>query len=150
MKKLLFSMMALLAIVACGSDDPDEPVKGGIDNQVVGTWTFAESDAEEDISQTLTLKADGTFTLDGVVVLKDAEEIAEEGYTKQEAKIEGTYTTINKTLTLIPTKASVRNDGKKWEDVTNYIESNIWKYSVSGNKLTVTDSDDDETIFTKK
>lgn len=142
-------MVALLAIVACGSDDPEEPAKSGVDTQVVGTWTYVENDEDESVSQTLVLKANGTFTLEGVLVLKDAEDIAEEGFTKQEAKAEGNYTTVNNKLTMVPTKGSVRYDGKQWQDASDIMEEDAWTYAVSGNKLTVIDGDGDEMVYTK-
>ena len=60
MKKLVFCLMALLAIVACSSDDDKETTtKQG--KELIGAW---RAELESDIlnySATMTIHADGTF-----------------------------------------------------------------------------------------
>lgn len=152
MKKLMLCMMTLLAMVACGSDDPEDAPAGAVDEKVVGTWTLTEEDIDETDVDVVTLNANGTFVELATTVLKDPQEIAEEGYTKFESRVEGNFTTANGVLTVKPAKAAYRADEKKWTEVPvgELVENTVMKYSVSGNKLTLVDEDGDVSVYTKK
>lgn len=142
--------MALLAIVACGSDDPDEPSKSGIDTRVVGTWSNVENDDDETTTETLSLMSDGTFIDNIVIVLRDADDIEMSGYRKAELKLSGVFTTKDGVMTMVVSNCIVRYDEGSWTEQEYQDGAIAQKYKVAGNKLTFTDEDGDQSVYIKK
>jgi hypothetical protein len=113
-KYLLILVVAVMVSVSCSNDDGDDDV-----NALVGTWEFTEFDDGDEITVTVTFKANYTGTIVAVVTFDGESETENDGFT---------WDTDGNKLTM-------EVDG----------ETDISTYSISGDKLTI-NFDDGETI----
>lgn len=149
MKKLVFCLMALLAIVACSSDDDKEttPKQG---KELIGAW---RAELESDIlnySATMTIHADGTFNVVAHIKMTDASAIEDLGYTDLDMKSEGRYLFVDELLTMRTLKQSVSVDGGEWISQDQVNDVATYKYAVVGDKLYMVDGDDGTSEYTKQ
>ena len=118
-KYLLILVVAVLVSVSCSTDDGDDGV-----NALVGTWEFTEFDEGDEISITVTFKANYTGTIVVVVTFDDESETENGGFT---------WDTDGNKLTMVV-------DG----------ETDISTYSISGDKLTINFDDDEPIVLTRQ
>lgn len=149
MKKLVFCLMALLAIVACGSDDEKEvtPKQG---EELIGDW---KAEIESDIlkfNTTMTINADGTFNVVAHIKVTDADAIEDLGYTDLDMKSEGRYLFVDELLTMRTLKQSVSVDDGEWISQDQVNDVATYKYAVVGDKLYMVDGDDGTSEYTKQ
>ena len=119
-KYLLILVVAVMVSVSCSTDEGDDGV-----NALVGTWGYTEFDDGDEISITVTFKANYTGTFVVVVTFDGGSDIENVAFTWS-------------------------TDGNKLTMVGNG-ETDTSTYSISGDKLTIKFDDDDEpTVFTRQ
>lgn len=127
MKKLTYLfvlLMSMISVVSCNEDDLVDLLNNEDSKALIGTWEYLESDDEYE--EVITLTFNNNFS--GLLEVK----YTEDGYSESDTQ-EFTWGTDGKNLTL---------------DLPEGLES--LSYSISGNKLRITDEDGDLLIFTKK
>jgi uncharacterized protein (TIGR03066 family) len=143
MKKSIFNLLTCLcvsilccAFASCSSSN-DEPEKAP--TSIVGTWGYDNGVGNEE----LTFKSDGTFI-----------DLVPTSYPGDVIRLKGNYSIDGEYLTLTITQAEEYNTKHKaWEDMEDFeiIGSNKFKFSVSGNSLTIKNLNSGESVvYTKK
>ena len=119
-KTLLFALL-LVSFTACSSDDDE--MSDASDTALVGTWTITETEGETEFSEKVTFNANSSGDIVSTTTF--------EGTTETQT-ISFTWNTSENKLTLVI-------DAK----------TEIYTYSISGDKLTITDQDD-VVVFTRQ
>ncbi len=119
-KYVLIMFVAVMVSVSCNNDDDD--IDGA--NSLVGTWGFTEMENGEEISVTVTFKANYTGTTVVVVTFDGESETESVGFT---------WDTDGNKLTM-------EGDGK----------TDITTYSISGDKLTINYGEGGTLVLTRQ
>lgn len=125
MKKILFILSAILLFAACSDSKEETPAAQS--GSIVGTWIYAEHEANYSLEITLIFMADGTYTENGVENFS---------YDTESWSGSGRYT-YNETAQLLTMIDSEEN------------EPIYTKAVVSGNTLTILDGDGDAMVYTR-
>lgn len=122
MKKIKNALMILflvMAVASCSDDDDS-----GFDNDLVGTWELTES--EDGIEFSILAKFNSNET--GVI----STSFTFGGETSPDESFDFTWSTDGNKLTMV-----IEGD------------TEVSTYSISGNRLTITDDEGDSTVLTK-
>ena len=118
-KNLLLMFTLVMAVASCDSDDDT-----GFDNELLGTWEVSESEEGKEIG--ITAKFNSNETGEIATILSFG------GQVMSNETMDFTWSTEGNKLTMV-----IEGD------------TEISTYSVSGNNLTITDSDGDSFVLTK-
>ena len=126
------------------TEDINNSENTGSSSELIGEWKLSETEDGMTMELNLELKSDGTYSMDGLWVDMGIVMMSTEGtYIVDESA---------KTLTIKAVNCQEMNDDFVLEaaDCEPVSEDDTANYTLNGSTLTITDADDDDTVFEKQ